>query len=130
MIPETDIDLVALKVKEEPSYTYSLDTENNRIRGMTDGKDAVRQAAYLILSTERYRDLIHSWNYGVELQNLIGKSPDYAYPEIKRRIQEALKHDDRIISVYDFVFKQTGHKVYVTFTVESTFGGIDMEVYV
>ena len=37
-----------------PSKTY-------RISGYIDDKDAIVQAIYLILSTERYESLIYSW---------------------------------------------------------------------
>lgn len=128
MIPTTDTDLLTLEIEQQPGLTYALDIENNRIRGTVDGLDSVRQAVYLMLNTERYRYLIHSWNYGVELQNLIGQDPSYAYPEIKRCIQEALLQDDRITAVDDFEFESRGKKVRVTFTVHSIYGNTKTEV--
>lgn len=128
MIPTTDTDLLTLEIEQQPGLTYALDIENNRIRGTVDGLDSVRQAVYLMLNTERYRYLIHSWNYGVELQNLIGQDPSYAYPEIKRCIQEALLQDDRITAVDDFEFESRGKKVHVTFTVHSIYGNTETEV--
>lgn len=128
MIPTTDTDLLTLKIEQQPGMTYALDIENNRIRGTVNGLDSVRQAVYLMLNTERYRYLIHSWNYGVELQNLIGQDPSYAYPEIKRCIQEALLQDDRITAVDDFAFESRGKKVYVSFTVHSIYGNTETEV--
>lgn len=74
---------------------------------MIDGKEAVRQAIYLILNTERYAWLIHSWNYGVELHSLIGQDPDFCIPEIERCVREALLQDDRITAVDDFSLKST-----------------------
>lgn len=130
MIPTTDTDLLTLRIEDQPGLTYFLDIENNRIRGMVDGLESVKQAVYLALNTERYRFLIHSWNYGVELQNLIGQDPSYAYPEIKRCIQEALLQDDRINSVDDFEFESRGKKVHVAFTVRSIYGNIETEVEV
>lgn len=130
MIPTTDTDLLKLETSEQPGYTYALDIENNRIRGMVDNLEAVKQAVYLILSTERYRYLIYSWNYGVELEKLIGQDPAYAYSEIKRCIQEALLEDDRINSVDSFSFEVVGRKVHVTFTVTSIYGTTETEVYI
>lgn len=126
MIPNVENDLLTLEIETQPSLTYALDVENGRIRGKVDGRESLRQAIYLILSTERYAYLIYSWNYGVELAELIGKPKEYAYPEIKRCITEALLQDDRIEAVDGFDFKTKGKRVQVTFTVHSIFG--DLEV--
>lgn len=78
MIPKVDNDLLTLEVETQPSLTYALDIEHRRIRGMVDELESLRQAIYLILSTERYAYLIYSWNYGVELVELIGQPKEYA----------------------------------------------------
>ena len=66
-LPHTgdDIDLMEFTLEEEPSYTYKLDIDKGRIKGMTDEADAMLQAVYLILSVERYQYPIYSYNYGV-----------------------------------------------------------------
>lgn len=38
-----------------------------------DGMEAVKQAVYKILQTERYKYVIYDWNYGVELEDLLEK---------------------------------------------------------
>lgn len=108
-----------------PSRTLKMDHDWKTINGTIDQIQAVEQAVYLILTTERYQWLIFSWNYGVELHNLIGKDPEYCIPEIERRIREALLQDDRITAVENFQFEITEKKkVLTTFTVISIFGGI------
>lgn len=128
MIPQVDNDLFTLKVKTQPSRTYALDIEHNRIRGKIDAVESLRQAVYLILSTERYDYLIYSWNYGVELKELIGQPKEYALSEMKRRITEALLQDDRITEVDGFTFETGKKSVHVTFTAHTIFGDIDSEV--
>lgn len=130
MIPTVDNDLLTIEVETQPSLTYALDIAHNRIRGSVDGREAMQQAIYLILSTERYDYLIYSWNYGTELKELIGQSPDYAYPEIKRRITEALLQDDRITAVDGFDFVRGRKSVHVTFTAHTIFGDITTETEV
>lgn len=126
MIPNVSDELLTLEEVTQPSLTYALDIENGRIRGKTNGLEALKQAVYLILSTERYVNLIYSWNYGVELDGLIGQPQEYALPEIKRRITEALTQDDRISAVDNFTFEKAKNAVHVTFTVHSDLG--DLEV--
>lgn len=127
MIPTVEKDLSTLEVETQPSLTYALDIENGRIRGRVDGIEAVRQAVYLILNTERFAYLIHSWNYGIELKDLVGQPKEYAIPEIKRCITEALLQDDRITAVDGFSFSTEKKKVHVTFTVHAIFGDLEME---
>lgn len=130
MIPKVDNDLLTLDVEAQPSLTYALDIEHGRIRGMVDEIESLRQAIYLILSTERYAYLIYSWNYGAELVELIGQPKEYTLSEIKRRITEALLQDDRIISVDGFDFKTQKKTVHVAFTVHSIFGDLEVETNV
>ncbi|WP_434302662.1 DUF2634 domain-containing protein [Clostridium botulinum] len=111
-----------LEVEEiiEPTKTYKI--KDNKIVGFTDGKEALKQAIQLILGTERYEYLIYSWNYGSELNGLIGKQKDIAESEFKRRIREALSQDDRINNVDNFIFKYDKDGVEVNFTVFSIYG--------
>ena len=127
MIPKVDNDLLTLEVETQSSLTYALDIEHGRIRGMVDELESLRQAIYLILSTERYAYLIYSWNYGVELVELIGQPKEYALPEIKRCITEALLQDDRITAVDGFEFETGKKTVHVTFTAHSIFGDLEVE---
>lgn len=105
-----------------PSRTFRLDHQERAVRGMTDRLAAVEQAVFLILNTERYDWLIHSWNYGVELRGLIGMPPAYCVVEIQRRVTEALLQDDRITAVEDFSFESGKKRVLATFRVVSIFG--------
>lgn len=116
----------SFKIKErQPGKTYRLDIEKERIYGYADGREAVEQAIYLILNTERYDYVIYSWNYGVELEDLCGKSTLYAISEIERRIREALTQDDRVIGVDAFSFITNKNKIHVKFTVHTIYGDIE-----
>ena len=128
MIPQQNDDFTAdFEVGVEPSKTYKLNTDNNRIIGYIDEIEALKQAVYLVLSVERYGYLIYSWNYGIELNDLFGKPTSYVLSELKRRITEALTQDDRIDSVDAFSFDVNKKKVHVAFTVHSTFGSFEAE---
>lgn len=117
-------------VTEDPSKTFYIDFINNKIVGTVDGLEAVKQAVFLILNTERYENMVYDWDYGFETQDLIGMPVGYVYPELKRRIEEALTQDDRIESVDAFSFEKSGSTVSVTFIVTSTQGQIEGETEV
>lgn len=112
--------------EEQPSKTYFVDWKQGEIRGMCDDLKAVEQAIYKILRTERYENLIYSWNYGAELQQLFGQPAPYVYSEIKRLITEALMQDDRIQAVDNFTFEKRRGKVHVTFTVTTKYGVLEV----
>ena len=74
---------------EETSHTYKMKETEPSIVGNCDGMDAVIQAADKILSTERYQYAIYSWNYGIELADLVGMPLSYCMAELERRINNA-----------------------------------------
>ena len=43
-----------IEVKSNASKTYFIDFKKQKMSGMTDGLEALKQAFYLILSIERY----------------------------------------------------------------------------
>lgn len=121
-----DLDLIQFAIEQQPSYTHKLDIIRKRVKGMTDGADAMLQAIYLILSVERYQYPIYSYNYGVEFEDLIGRSKDYVMSEVKRRITEALTQDDRINSVDGWEFDTTKKAIITAFTVHTIYGDVEI----
>ena len=128
MIPTVNDDLLAdIEITEQPSLTYEIKLGKDKMGNYVDGIDAIKQAIYHIINTERYQYLIYSWNYGIELADLFGKPIAYCYPEIKRRITEALLQDDRIESVDSFEFSYSKGDVIAKFKVITTEGEIEIE---
>ena len=109
-----------------PSKTYYINRNTNRISGYIDDKDAIIQAIYLILSTERYESVIYNWYYGTEFDYLIGKDRDFVKSELKRRIAEAILEDDRILDVTDFNISFNKDVANVVFLVETNIGDINI----
>lgn len=123
MIPRASIEIeIAPEEVIETSRTYKLSSD--KIQGYTDGLEALKQAIYKVLNTERYEYPIYSFNYGIELENLIGKDPVYVQIELKRRIRECLLRDDRITEVDNFKFEVNGNEIKCTFDVHSIFGNL------
>ena len=129
MIPSTnDILLTDLTVETMSSKNYKMNIEKNIINGVCDELEAMKQVIYKILNTERYQNIIYSWNYGIELLDLYGEPVDYVCAELERRITEALTQDERIESIDDFKFDVTKKRtVNVSFTVHTIYGSIEIE---
>lgn len=113
---------------EQPTKTYKVDFDTDRVAGYVDETEAMKQAIFKILSTERFLYLIYSWNYGIELNAVVGKSYPVFSSEIKRVITEALLADSRITDVTDFQVEQIDKRTArVSFTAETIFGEIPVE---
>ena len=129
MIPSSNAFLKQdFEIETQPSRTYKMHLNADTVRGFTDDLDAMKQAIYNILSTQRYQYIMYSGNYGVELNDLYGQPLSYVLPELERRITEALTWDERITGVSDFEF-DTSKKgiVHVRFTVHTVFGDTQAE---
>lgn len=108
---------------DQPSNTYYIDFDRGRISGMTDGLNAVRQAVHMILNTRRFAHIIFSWDYGIELDGLIGQSKTTIESEYKQIITEALTADERITDVTDFNITYTDKRsAVIEFNVSTIFG--------
>ena len=124
---DTDLNINIATTSIVPNKSYRMKIADEKILGNIDELDAIVQACYKILNTERYKYVIYSWNYGVELQDLFGKPIPYVYSELPRRIKEALIQDDRINSVEDFELSYDKGNVLAKFTVKTNLGNIEME---
>ncbi|WP_304179747.1 DUF2634 domain-containing protein [Leptotrichia trevisanii] len=130
MIPKikTSADIT---VKEQPTKTYKMELyKGNYILGFVDSQKAMEQAIYKIIRTERYKYIIYSWNYGIELEDLFGMPVKYCVVELERRISEALLQDNRITAVHTFEFdteSERGTVLIKKFIAETVFGKIQID---
>ena len=130
MIPKikTSADIT---VKEQPTKTYKMELyKGNYILGFVDSQKAMEQAIYKIIRTERYKYIIYSWNYGIELEDLFGMPVEYCVVELERRISEALLQDNRITAVHSFEFdteSERGTVLIKKFIAETIFGKIQID---
>ncbi|CAI3227430.1 DUF2634 domain-containing protein [Clostridium neonatale] len=109
----------------QATKTYKI--KDGKVVGFCDGKEALEQTIFFILSTERYKYLIYSDNYGSEFENVPNIDRDILESELKRRINEALIQDDRIESTDNYIFNYDEDSVLVKFTVFSIYGDLEIE---
>lgn len=116
------------KIITYPTKTYAIDWNRGRVIGYVDENEAMKQAIYKILNTERFHYLIYNGNYGITLMDLFGKDKYMACAVLERRIKNSLLIDDRIIDVFDFDFSVGRNSVFVKFIVSTIFGDVSQEV--
>lgn len=109
----------------ETTKTYKLSSD--KIQGYTDDLEALQQAIYKVLATEKYEYPIYGFSYGIDLESLIGKDPIYVQIELKRRIRECLLQDERIVSVDNFAYSVVGDEMLCEFEVESIYGNLTIK---
>ena len=134
MIPEEDTSDYLFKTGSiesvrEPTLTYRMDKNRKRIIGKIDGKDALAQAVYKELSTEKYKYAIYD-TYGIQREDLYGMPKMYVYILVKERIKEVLKADDRVLDVIDFEIveeKSKDEDLTISFVVVSIYGDIEVK---
>lgn len=124
-LPLTSVNIGGnLRYQDQPSLTWKIDKESNRITGTCDGWDAVRQAVEIILYVERFRWQIYTPYSGMQWDGLLGENPGYVIVELQRRIREALMMDNRVTGISDFGYYQDEETLNVSFTVDTVYGGI------
>lgn len=98
MIPQINNQLIGESIQyRQPNLTYRVG--NSTVAGKVDKLDSVKQAIYHILSTERYSNPIYDGDYGVELEQYIGKDIGFITAGIQETLRDALLQDDRISDV-------------------------------
>lgn len=124
MTPSKNIDPTSFEIVNQPSYTYRMIHDKKRIVGNLENElEAVAQACFKILSTERYQHVIYDWDYGIQTIDLFGMPRSYVEVEFKRRSKEALLYDDRVSDVGDYSFEWDDKgNCHVTMTVTSVMG--------
>ncbi len=108
----------------ETSRTYQL--FKDKTQGYINHLEALRQAILKVLATEQYEYPIYSFDYGISLENLVGKDLAYVSIELQRRITECLLEDERIISVDQFTYEVSEDELSCSFTVKTIYGELDI----
>ena len=116
--------------QNQPSLSWYINKETNRIEGTVNGQAAVRQAVEIILNVERFRWQIYRPYSGMEWDGLIGQDPGYVGAELQRRVIDALTVDDRVTGISDYDYTVDGSSLSAVFTVNTVYGSIAESVEV
>jgi hypothetical protein len=115
---------------------YAWDFEKNDFI-LKDGKfiiveknEAIKIWIWKALNTTRYRYLAYTWNYGNELEELIGKSLSRSAieSEAKRYVEEALMINPYIQGIENFNVEFDESIMHVSFTSRTLYGEVDIGV--
>ena len=110
---------------------YEFNFNNNTLTGkLLEGKDALKMWIYKALLTSRYIHPIYSWDYGQDLDELIGQGydVDYTKSEVERRVIECLLVNNRITRCRSFDINLINDNLQINFTAETIFGEVTINV--
>lgn len=110
---------------------YEIDFVTGQLTGnIVEGLEAIRTWIWLALHTERYRHVIFSWEYGNELETLIGKtySQEYIDTEVPEMIKDCLCMNRFIHNVSDVDFEIRNDKLVGTFVAQTDYGEVRVSV--
>lgn len=115
----------------EPSKTYALDYDTYSVGSdKIDGIEAVKQAISKALPTPRFKCRVYDNQYGSEIREAITEedaSDEYIADNMAFLIEDTLKVDDRVLSVFDVSVEHVDDMLYVSFSVSTIFGDTTIE---
>nr|DAS11233.1 MAG TPA: Protein of unknown function (DUF2634) [Caudoviricetes sp.] len=128
-IPESE-----LPPLKELAYDFERDDfiidEDTKEFKVVEGAEALKVWIYMAIKTIRFNHEIYSWDYGTELNSLIGQkfSRGLTESEAFRFIKEALLINPYINDVENRGITFTGDDLHIRIKVKSIYGGIDIDV--
>jgi hypothetical protein len=139
---DLDVDTIDNVIKKEDKPAdYEVIFQTDKQTGQTTGTltgnkitgiPAIKQWIFIALQVARYRFPQYSWDYGNELQTLVGKQ-NLKEVSIKAEafVKECLFVYPFITAIEDFECEQGHDFIKCYFTVQTTYGTIkDMNVYI
>lgn len=93
-----------------------------------EGKEAVHTWAWKTLNTERFKHIIYTWNYGNEVNILIGQpyTADLKIAEAKRYIEECLLINPYITRVTNIDVSFDDDTIAISCSLDTIYGDIDI----
>ena len=118
--------LIAIDTHKEYAFSF----EDSKLTGkILEGKEALKVWIYKALLTTRYTYPIYTWDYGQDLDELIGQGYEKGFveSEVERRIKECLLND-KIRGCSNFEISLVNDNLKVSFTVETIYGEVAINV--
>ena len=118
--------------KHDNTYKeYEFDFNSGKLTGrILEGKEALKMWIYKSLMTKRYAHPIYTWDYGQDLEELIGKGYEQGFiaSEVERRVKECLMINEHIAGCSNFEISLQNDTLHISFTAQTTYGEVNIGV--
>lgn len=99
---------------------------------LVEGKEAVKIWIWKLFMTTRYREIIFDWDYGSELEDLIGQgyTQGYLNSEAERYVREAIEYNlkDYVTDVRNVNVTFNEGTLTIEFTAITPYGEVEIRV--
>lgn len=97
---------------------------------IVEGLEAVKVMIYKIIKTERYKWAAYTWDYGIELEALIGQRMQQAdaVNRLKAAINDAIQSVPYVRGVISLEANYEGQSWHITAIIDTSFGEVDISV--
>lgn len=130
--PQISEEVTELKLYKEVDWDYENDIPifNNGSPVIVSGKGAVLVWAWKALHTSRYMYEIYTWDYGNEVESLIGQpfTEELKQSEATRYVRECLLVNPYITSVNDITVAFTDDDLNISCSIETIYGEVELNV--
>lgn len=130
---ELEEELLEEETEEYYPREYGIDFSTGKLTGkIVEGKEALAVWLYLALKIERYKFYTYSWDYGNELNSLIGKnySQDHMDSEVKRMITDCIEENPYIEGIENLKVDRTDEGLFISFLILTDYGEEEMSLNV
>lgn len=130
--PQVDETAAELKLYKEVKWDFNKNVPvfENGSPVIVTGKEAVLVWAWKALHTARYRHEIYTWDYGSEIESLVGQpsSEELKQAEAARYLRECLLINPYITDVSNITVTFEGEKLNISCTIETIYGEANLNV--
>ena len=119
------------KVQPKPHKEYQFDFKHGTLTGKkVSDKEALKVWIYKALHTPRYKHVIYSWDYGQDLEEIIGQGYEKGFinSEVERRIKDCLLIHPHIKDCTNFNIQLHEDQLQVQFTILTIYGEVTIDV--
>lgn len=114
-------------------YAWNFDKEDFRYKNgkmyFVEGNEAIKVWLWKLLKTERFRDLIFTWDYGSEIHELIGQgyTQGLTNSEAERYVREAIEYNlsDYVTDISDFEVDFNDRLLSISFIATTPYGEVE-----
>ena len=118
----------AAQITEIPRE-YGINFETGQLTGkIVEGIEAIKVWIWAALRSERFRFPIYSWDYGVSVEQYIGRvvSDEYLQADCADEITEAMLVNPYITDIEDFTAVKEGDRLHISFTAVTKLGNTEV----
>ncbi len=142
IFPEgVDMDIVIAETAQENTdlpllkeYAWNFESNDflylNGKNVIVEGIEAIKVWIYKILKTPRYKYMAYTWDYGHELEDLIGQrySKEFMQSEVERNLKDCLLISPYINDLSNIIASLDKRTLVIEFTANTIYGDVKVNV--